>query len=99
VARDIDRELRVLVAEAHQRASAVLGKHTDRLIEIAERLVEKETLEAEESGALAGVVRDRAARESRSSMGLDREASSDDQRGEAEVGVAGASLGASGPRW
>jgi len=48
VAEEIDKEVRGIVQEAHQRATDVLTKHRDKLDLIAETLIEVETLDAEE---------------------------------------------------
>jgi len=46
VARQIDREVRRLIDEAHQTARRILLSNRDKLVEIAERLVREETLDA-----------------------------------------------------
>ena len=58
VARQIDEEVRDLVNEAYSRAKEVLVAHMDRLIEISEALIERETLDADEFEAFfAGIPR------------------------------------------
>jgi cell division protease FtsH len=52
VARLIDEEVRNLVSESYHRARQVLVDHLDRLHAVAQRLLEVETLEAEEFAAL-----------------------------------------------
>ena len=46
IARQIDREVRKLVEEAHDTARQVILAHRDKLVEIAERLKREETLDA-----------------------------------------------------
>jgi len=48
VARLIDEEVRAIVDKAYVRATEVLTTYKDRLTELAEALVAKETVEAEE---------------------------------------------------
>ena len=48
VARMIDEEVRAIIDKAYARATDVLTTHKDRLIQLAEVLVAKETIEAEE---------------------------------------------------
>jgi len=48
VARKIDEEVRAIIDSAYIRATEVLTKHKDRLTELAEALIAKETVEAEE---------------------------------------------------
>jgi cell division protease FtsH len=52
VAQEIDEEVRGIVHEAYERAKDVLIRHKEQLDRIAERLMEAETLEAEEFVAL-----------------------------------------------
>jgi len=52
VARLIDDEVRAIIEEAYQRATDVLTTHKDRLIELAETLVAKETVETDEFAAM-----------------------------------------------
>jgi cell division protease FtsH len=54
VATRIDTEIRALVDAAHQEAAAILVAHRATLDLLAERLVEKETLEAEDLRAILG---------------------------------------------
>ncbi|MFB0545541.1 MAG: ATP-dependent zinc metalloprotease FtsH, partial [Anaerolineae bacterium] len=48
VAQEIDREVRYLINEAHQRAKDVLIANRDKLAAIAQRLIEVETIESAE---------------------------------------------------
>ena len=57
-AQRIDQEVAELMNSAHQKAQDIIARHRDTLAALAERLLEKETLEAEEvldlcAGALA----------------------------------------------
>jgi cell division protease FtsH len=52
VAKKIDDEVRRIVDEGYERATEVLTKHKDRLTELAEALVAKETIEADEFEAM-----------------------------------------------
>ncbi|HST04314.1 MAG TPA: ATP-dependent zinc metalloprotease FtsH [Chloroflexia bacterium] len=52
IAYEIDKEVRALVDEAYSRASGILTKYRDKLIEISELLIEKETLDAADFEAL-----------------------------------------------
>ena len=45
VAEEIDSEVKRIVTRAHKRAKEVLQEHRDKLVEIAQRLIEQETLE------------------------------------------------------
>jgi cell division protease FtsH len=54
VAATIDREVRALIDEAHDRARAVLVRHRDALEQMARQLVEKETLDALELEDILG---------------------------------------------
>ena len=54
VAAEIDREVRRLIEEAHDRARAVLAHHRSTLDRMAQELVEKETLDALELAAILG---------------------------------------------
>jgi cell division protease FtsH len=56
VATRIDSEIRALVDSAHQEAAAILVAHRATLDLLAERLVEKETLEAEDLRELLGAL-------------------------------------------
>jgi cell division protease FtsH len=52
VAQEIDNEVRKIVNEAHERAKEVLTRHREALDRIAQRLIEVETLDADEFVAL-----------------------------------------------
>jgi cell division protease FtsH len=52
VARQIDEEVRAIIDKAYARATDVLTTHKDRLIQLAEFLVAKETIEHEEFDAM-----------------------------------------------
>jgi cell division protease FtsH len=52
VAQEIDEEVRQIVHEAYERAQDVLTRHREQLGRIAQRLIEIETLEADEFVAL-----------------------------------------------
>jgi cell division protease FtsH len=52
VAQEIDDEVRKIVQEAHERARDVLTRYREQLDRIAQRLMEDETLEAEQFVAL-----------------------------------------------
>ncbi len=52
VAQEIDREVRRLIDEAHERALKVLNDNRDKLVAVATRLMEVETLESEEFEAI-----------------------------------------------
>ncbi len=52
VARQIDEEVRAIIDKAYARATEVLTTHKDRLIQLAEFLVAKETIEHEEFDAM-----------------------------------------------
>ncbi len=52
VARQIDAEVRSIIEVAYERATDVLTTHKDRLIELAEALVAKETIETDEFAAM-----------------------------------------------
>jgi cell division protease FtsH len=52
VARQIDEEVRSIMEQAYARAQDVLTQHRDKLDRLAETLVEKETLDAQEFEAL-----------------------------------------------
>ncbi|MBA4398802.1 MAG: ATP-dependent metallopeptidase FtsH/Yme1/Tma family protein [Chloroflexi bacterium] len=52
VAEQIDREVRRLVSEAHDRAKAILSEHRDKLDAVAQKLLEVETLTKEEFEAI-----------------------------------------------
>ena len=52
VAEEIDREVRKLIREAHEMATALLKKHRGKLEEVAEYLLEHETLDMDQFEAL-----------------------------------------------
>jgi len=52
IAYEIDKEVRRIIDEAYDRAKGILTQHKDKLIGIAQVLIEKETLEEEEFEAL-----------------------------------------------
>jgi cell division protease FtsH len=52
IAYEIDKEVRVLVDEAYGKAAEILSMFKDKLIEISELLIEKETLDATDFEAL-----------------------------------------------
>jgi cell division protease FtsH len=52
IAYEIDKEVRVLVDEAYGKAAEILTMFKDKLIEISELLIEKETLDATDFEAL-----------------------------------------------
>jgi len=52
VAQEIDREVRGLIDEAHSRAREILTTYRDKLIALAQRLIEDETLEGAELEAM-----------------------------------------------
>jgi len=52
IAYEIDKEVRALVDEAYERAKEILTNYKDKLIEISELLIEKETLDAVDFEAL-----------------------------------------------
>jgi cell division protease FtsH len=52
IAYEIDKEVRALVDEAYERAKEILTTYKDKLIEISELLIEKETLDAPDFEAL-----------------------------------------------
>ncbi len=52
VAREIDHEVRRLIDEAYNRASAILLQYSDKLAQLASTLIEKETLDRKEFDAL-----------------------------------------------
>ena len=55
VAQDIDREVRRLIDEAHDRAYKVLQEHRDSLVAVATKLIEMESLDADELEAIMAV--------------------------------------------
>jgi cell division protease FtsH len=52
VAQEIDREVQGLINEAHDRARHVLTEHQDKLVSVATRLMEIETLDSDEFEAI-----------------------------------------------
>ena len=52
IAYEIDKEVRALVDEAYERAKEILTTYRDKLIEISELLIDKETLDAPDFEAL-----------------------------------------------
>jgi len=52
VAQEIDREVRRFIDEAHSRAKEILTTYRDKLIALAQRLIEQETLEGAELEAM-----------------------------------------------
>lgn len=52
VAEQIDREVRRLVSDAHERARAILAEHRDKLDAVAQKLLEVETLTKDEFEAI-----------------------------------------------
>jgi cell division protease FtsH len=52
IAYEIDKEVRALVDEAYERAKEILTTYKDKLIEISELLIDKETLDAPDFEAL-----------------------------------------------
>ncbi len=52
VAQEIDREVRRFIDEAHSRAREILTTYRDKLTALAQRLIEKETLEGAELQAM-----------------------------------------------
>jgi len=52
IAEQIDEEVHSLIEEAQKTAQDILTKHNDRLVQIAEQLIARETLEGEELGNL-----------------------------------------------
>jgi len=59
VAQEIDQEVRRIVHEAHERANDVLARYREQLDRIAQRLIEVETLDADEFAALFEGVSDK----------------------------------------
>ena len=52
VAQEIDREVRHFIDEAHSRAKEILTTYRDKLVALAQRLIEEETLEGPELQAM-----------------------------------------------
>jgi cell division protease FtsH len=48
IAYEIDKEVRSIIDNAYTRAVRILGEHKEKLIEISELLIQKETLEGDE---------------------------------------------------
>jgi len=59
VAQEIDQEVRRIVHEAHERANDTLARYREQLDRIAQRLIEVETLDADEFAALFEGVSDK----------------------------------------
>ncbi len=53
VAAAIDREVRRVIGEAHDRAKRLLDQNRERLTQVADRLIEEETIDAGEFEAIA----------------------------------------------
>jgi cell division protease FtsH len=53
-AQDIDEEVRILVSEAYERAKNVLSSNQEKLVELAEYLLEKEVIFAEDLERIFG---------------------------------------------
>jgi cell division protease FtsH len=56
-ARDIDREVHTLIAEAHERAHKILEAQRSTLDKLARLLLEKETIEGDELRAMMQATR------------------------------------------
>jgi cell division protease FtsH len=52
VARLIDEEVRRLISDAHETAQRILRENKDKLVNLASKLIEVETLEGKELEAL-----------------------------------------------
>ena len=52
IAEEIDREVRQLVDEAHERATTIIRESRAKLDELARRLIEHETIDATEFQAM-----------------------------------------------
>jgi cell division protease FtsH len=52
MAQEIDREVRRFIDEAHSRAREILTTYRDKLVALAKRLIEEETLEGAELQAM-----------------------------------------------
>ena len=85
IAFEIDKAVRRIIEDAHEKARQVLLEHKDKVILIAETLLEKETITAEEieylcaNGTLPPVVHDPEVKEEQS-QGV--ETISDEEKGE-----------------
>ena len=58
-AEEIDEEVRRIIDEAHIRCQAVMAQHKDKLVELAERLIEVETVEGDDLRRLLGPAENR----------------------------------------
>jgi cell division protease FtsH len=56
-AEQIDAEVKLFVMNAYERATKILTEHYDKLEKLAEELLDKETMDADEIYALVGMVR------------------------------------------
>ncbi|MBI5124150.1 MAG: cell division protein FtsH, partial [Candidatus Omnitrophica bacterium] len=54
----IDQEVRKIIDECYKRAKDELVKHKDKLMVLAEKLLEKEVMEVEEVKILLGLAKD-----------------------------------------
>jgi cell division protease FtsH len=54
VAQQIDREVKQLIDEAHERSAQVLKDNRDKLVAVATRLIEIETLDSEQFESIMG---------------------------------------------
>lgn len=54
IAAEIDREVASIIKDSYKEAKAVLVKHKNKLVEVSDKLIEKETIEEEEFGKLMG---------------------------------------------
>ena len=52
MAQEIDREVRRFIDEAHSRAREILTTYRDKLIALAKRLIEEETIESADLEAM-----------------------------------------------
>jgi cell division protease FtsH len=60
-AEEIDEEVRRIVEEAHERCRKVLGEHREKLDELAEALIELETIEGDDLSRILGPAENRQA--------------------------------------
>jgi len=58
-AEEIDEEVRRIIDEAHLRCRTVMAQHKDKLVELAERLIEVETVEGDDLRRLLGPAENR----------------------------------------
>jgi len=58
-AEEIDEEVRRIIDEAHLRCRTVMEQHKDKLVELAERLIEVETVEGDDLRRLLGPAENR----------------------------------------